>query len=516
MTPARRIFINVIASHGRSIFVLACSFLTSRWALKVLGNENYGLLGLIAGMSIIITLLNASLAISINRFFAYSLGEEASNKCESNSCQRWFNVALLLHFCVAAILVAIGYPLFSWLIRNYIKAPPEVIHDCVKVFRWTILSSWIGMVTVPFRAMYTAKQQIAELTLYSIFQTSVYTAALYYMVTHEGNWFVWVAAWLCFQSSFTNIAIALRAAFIFKECRIHPPFFFDSTRLKRLCTFSGWELLGTSSLAIRDQGMSFLVNKTLGPAMNASYTIAWSLAGRTSTFANEVDIAFAPAISTAYGEGNLEFGQRLAYQCSKFGTALIALVALPLVIEMPIVLQIWLDVPPPQTAGICSLMCLSFIALKCTMGHHYVILAKGNNKILQISTFICFTLMLPLAWLFTRLGLGILSVGMAFLTFTSILSGIRILIARRIVGLSIRAWLKAVFIPIALASTSAACIAFLWRLLLSPSFIRVLLSALTFAIIFSAIFWALALTKDERTLVITKIKGIYHRLITCL
>lgn len=82
MTPTRRIFINIVASHGRSIFVLACGFLTSRWALKVLGNESYGLLGLIGGMSILISLINTSLAMSIGRFFAYFLGEENANKSE--------------------------------------------------------------------------------------------------------------------------------------------------------------------------------------------------------------------------------------------------------------------------------------------------------------------------------------------------------------------------------------------------------------------------------------------------
>lgn len=511
MTPARRIFINVIASHGRSIFVLACSFLTSRWALKVLGNESYGLLGLIGGMAIIISILNTSLAISINRFFAYAIGEEATNKCESNSCQKWFNVALFLHFSVAAILVIIGYPLFVWIIRHYIEAPPEAINDCIKVFRWTLLSAWIGMVTVPFRAMYTAKQHIAELTIYSFIQTTIYTCALYYMVTHAGDWFVWVAIWLCFQNSFVNIAIALRALLIFPECKINPLYFFDKERITRLCNFSSWEFLGISSQAVRDQGLGFLVNKALGPSMNASYTIAWSLAGRTATFSNEIDVAFAPAISTAYGEGNRDFGQRLAFQCSKFGTAIIAIVALPLVIEMPKVLQIWLDVPPPQTTGICSLMCLSFIALKIGMGHHYAILAMGNNKILQLSTFCSYLLMIPFAWLCTRLGLGILSVGIAFLVFSTLLAAIKILIARRLVGLSIRKWLKTVFIPIAIASCSASFITILWQLILPPTLIRVLLSAFTFAIVFSLIFWAIALTKDERSLVISKLRNLSHK-----
>lgn len=131
MTPTCRIFINIVASHGRSIFVLACGFLTSRWALKVLGNESYGLLNLIGGMAIIISLLNTSLAISIDRFFAYAIGEEATNKCESNSCQRWFNLALAIHIIIATTLVAIGYSLFAWLIRNYIKVSSEIINASI-------------------------------------------------------------------------------------------------------------------------------------------------------------------------------------------------------------------------------------------------------------------------------------------------------------------------------------------------------------------------------------------------
>lgn len=131
MTPTRRIFINIVASHGRSIFVLACGFLTSRWALKVLGNESYGLLNLIGGMAIIISLLNTSLAISTDRFFAYAIGEEATNKCESNSCQRWFNLALAIHIIIATTLVAIGYSLFAWLIRNYIKVSSEIINASI-------------------------------------------------------------------------------------------------------------------------------------------------------------------------------------------------------------------------------------------------------------------------------------------------------------------------------------------------------------------------------------------------
>ena len=74
MTQNRRIFINVLASHGRSVFVLLCSFLTSRWTLAVLGTEDYGLLGLIAGLVVLVTMVYDMLARSFWRFFAIAIG----------------------------------------------------------------------------------------------------------------------------------------------------------------------------------------------------------------------------------------------------------------------------------------------------------------------------------------------------------------------------------------------------------------------------------------------------------
>lgn len=167
MTPTRRIFINIVASHGRSIFVLACGFLTSRWALKVLGNESYGLLGLIGGMSILISLINTSLAMSIGRFFAYFLGEENANKSEDNSCQRWFNLALAIHIIIATTLVAIGYSLFAWLIRNYIKVSSEIINASISrtIERNCAYISIVAIVVSTARLHFTHQVPLVKLQL---------------------------------------------------------------------------------------------------------------------------------------------------------------------------------------------------------------------------------------------------------------------------------------------------------------------------------------------------------------
>lgn len=47
MTPNRRIFLNIIAMYGRSLYALVCGLFTARWVLEALGQVNFGLYGLV-------------------------------------------------------------------------------------------------------------------------------------------------------------------------------------------------------------------------------------------------------------------------------------------------------------------------------------------------------------------------------------------------------------------------------------------------------------------------------------
>ena len=54
MTENRRIFLNVIATYGRSIYGLILGLLCGRWALMALGEIDYGLYGLVGGLTVFI------------------------------------------------------------------------------------------------------------------------------------------------------------------------------------------------------------------------------------------------------------------------------------------------------------------------------------------------------------------------------------------------------------------------------------------------------------------------------
>ena len=51
MSPNRRIVLNIVATYGRSVYALVLGLLTARWALSALGEVDFGLMGLVGGLT---------------------------------------------------------------------------------------------------------------------------------------------------------------------------------------------------------------------------------------------------------------------------------------------------------------------------------------------------------------------------------------------------------------------------------------------------------------------------------
>ena len=75
MSPNRRIFLNIVATYGRSLYALAIGLFSARWVLTTLGAEDYGLLGVVGGLTAFIAFFNGVLAAAISRFYSYSVGQ---------------------------------------------------------------------------------------------------------------------------------------------------------------------------------------------------------------------------------------------------------------------------------------------------------------------------------------------------------------------------------------------------------------------------------------------------------
>ena len=485
--------------------------------LAALGKTDFGLYGVVGGMTVFISFLNTLLSTATSRFYAYAEGRAQKSAAEGNAeagldeCRKWFSTAVLLHTIVPVVLIVVGYPLGLYAIEHWLTIPIERLAACRWVFRFVCISCFVGMVNVPFQAMFTAKQYIAELTIYGVAATTANVFFMYFMVTHPGDWLAKYALWMCLVSVVPQVIICLRAIRVFPECRFRFSYAWNKGRVLELSSFAFWQAFGGLGVILRGQGIQILVNKYFGPDYNASMSIANQVSAQSQTLSSAMQGAFAPAITTAYGAGRYDEMRALAYRTCKFGMLLALIFVLPLALELRTVLNIWLVDPPPYTAELCWCILLMAIIDKSAAGHMLAVSAKG--KIAAYQTFLggSLILTLPLAWIMVAKGLGFVSVGVAMVITMAICAWGRVWFARNLVGMSARYWLFKIMIPMGIVVGVVGTVGFMLRFAMASGLIRILATTIVCEVLLLPLAWFVLLDSSERIYLTNRIGRLLHK-----
>ena len=517
MSPNRRIFLNIAATYGRSLYALVCGLFISRWVLAALGKTDFGLYGVVGGMTVFITFLNGLLSIATGRFYAFAEGQALKSASEGHAeagldeCRKWFSTAVLVHTVVPFILIILGYPLGMYAVENWLTIPLDRLDACRWVFRFVCISCFVGMINVPFQAMYTAKQYIAELTIYGIAATTANVFFMYFMVTHPGDWLARYALWMCLVSVVPQMIICLRATKVFPECQFRLSYAWNKGRVSELSSFAFWQAFGGLGAIFRGQGIQILVNKYFGPAYNASMSIANQVAAQSQTLSGAMQGAFAPAITTACGAGRYDEMRALAYRTCKFGMLLALIFVLPLALELRTVLNLWLVDPPPYTAELCWCILLMDIIDKSASGHMLAVAAKG--KIAAYQTFLggSLILTLPLAWFLVAKGFGFVSIGWAMVLTMMMCSWGRVWFARKLVGMSARYWLFKIMLPVGFVVGVVGAAGYLPHFVLTSGLPRIFVTTIVCEVLLLPLAWFVLLDSSERLYLTNRIARFLHK-----
>lgn len=514
MTLVRRIFLNVAATYGRSLYALVIGLFCSRWVLQFLGKSDFGLYSVVGGLVVFISLANNVFAYSIGRFFALSVGRFSvaeDRDVALEDCQRWFSVAVAIHTIFPSFLMIVGYPIGIWMVRHFLAIPSERLSDCVWVFRFACCSCFLSMVAVPFQALYTARQKIAELTIYSFATITLNFFAMRYMVTHPGRWLVPFAAWTSLLVVVPQVLIALRARKIFPECRFRFAYCLDTNRLRSVFQYVGWQAFGTIGSVLRNQGVAIVVNKYFGSDVNAAMAIGNNVNAHAGALSGAMQGAFMPAITHAFGAGDLNAVRKLAVRTCKFSVFLYVIFCLPLAFEIREVLRLWLVDPPAYASSFVLCMMSMFLIDKSTIGHMVAIHATGRIAAYQTILGGALIATLPLAWLFAALGFGIYSICFAMVLMLTICAWGRLIFAWRILSMPTYVWIREVLLPMVLSLLVSALSTLIVREILAEGFSRLCVTVVVCEMELLPIAWFIALNSDERGYLVSKMASMLTR-----
>lgn len=496
----KRIIINTFASYGQSVFAIVVSLFTARWTLHALGQVDYGLFGVVGSLILLVTFLTGGLSVGVSRFYAYSIGQEQSDSSSGNSddLKRWFNTAFSLHTTVPLLLVAIGWPLGEYAIQNWLTIPEERVEACLFVFHLSLVSGYLGVFAVPFLSMFKAHQLIYELAFFGIIRSCASFVVAWSLLSVSSDRLIFFATCMMAINVFVLFVQIVRACIRFDACRVKVSYLADRAYFKKLFGYVGWKMFGMSCVALRQQGGPILINVLYGPIINAAYSVSNRVSMQATTLSTAMTQAFQPALISAEGKGDRTQVLSMSIKVCKFGSLLVLIFAIPLILEMETLLVLWLVEPPNHAVQLCQWMVSMLVVDRMTSGPMLAVNAYGKIAVYELVQGTLLLMALPFMALFYWLDLGPDSIGYAlFLTMSVYCIG-RIVFARRLLSYPVVRWLKEILLPVFFLIIMSAVAGAVVVRVFDAGFVRIILTSMVTLCVTVLVGWFNVLDGGER------------------
>lgn len=330
---------------GLSMFV---SLYTSRVVLQVLGVEDYGIYGVVGGVVAMFEFLNASMSGATARFLTYELGRGDSQQLHKTFCMAFYE-----HVIIASIVLLVCETVGLWFLNTKLVIPTDRLTAANWVFQLSILSMMLNVTQVPYNASIISHEKMDVYAYVGMANVLLKLLIVYLLDVFLFDKLVFYAL-LVFCVS---LSIAMFYRFYchrhFSECRLQ--WLWDYPLLKKMFSFSGWDLYGNLSVTARTQGVNLLLNMFFGPALNAASSIATHVQGAVMNFAANVSTAVKPQIIKYYAQGNYQEMVRLMSNTVRLNYLILMVISIPLMVELPYILHLWLGQVPDYTVSFCAL-----------------------------------------------------------------------------------------------------------------------------------------------------------------
>ncbi len=355
------------------------------------------------------------------------------------------------------------------------------------------------MINVPFRAQFTAHQNIAEMTIYSITTALMKVALLFWMVNHEGNWFRTFIAWMYMFIILENVIMCLHAIYLYPECKFMRKYLWQWKNILDLTKFVSWQLFGNIGVLVRTQGLSLLVNKMFGAEMNATMGIANTVAQHSGKLEGGLTNALSPAINNLAGKGDYKGMLAMTYRFCRIGLCLTMVLVIPVFLERHELLTLLLKDPPALTEEATVFTLLILVGSVASRSCGIAVTAKGKIALYYSLLGSMNILSIPICW-------GVIHFcHTGFLTAFAVPLGIRIFtatcaafLAKRLIDFSPWKWFSECLLPVFLCAAGAFAAGWICRQYVTEMFTQILTVGIVSAGLFLGLSLRFVLQPEER------------------
>lgn len=494
----QRIAHNTLYMYIRLVSTMVIGLYVSRLAIALLGVSDFGLFSVMGGVLAMFTFVSSSLASATSRFFNIEMGKKDGDVNAS------FNINLVLHCAMAAIVLVLAESIGLWYIYHYLNVEPGKLGDAVFVYQVSIATACLGIVNTPYQSLVTAHEKFGFLALVDITNSLLRLLCVLGLTLLPSAGLRLYSLIFALTTVTTFVAYHIMAFMRWRDT-IRPRFVTGWRRYREVLVFNNWNLLATMAYMANSSGVDLLLNAFFGTPMNGAFAVSKTVKTSIMSFTGSFDTASAPQIVQSYSAGDRE---RYTYLCNKLGRInilMFELMCFPLLAELHFILQLWLGEVP---AGAYELTFLSIIqggiALTCG-GIYNLINATGRIKWFKINVSFFFLVCLPVGYTMFSMGMPYYSILLLLIFADIVQRTIQLVLMHRLLGFDSWQYAREAYLrPAAIAAVMALLI-YLRSQFDFNTMPMHLLSIATTTMLTVALVYTVGLTKGERETMLKKI-----------
>lgn len=486
----KRIAKNTLLLYFRMILIMAVTLYTSRVVLDTLGVEDFGIYNIVGGVVVLFSFLNSAMASATQRFLNYELG-----RGDIHEVQRVFSMSMTAHLSIAALVLLLAETIGLWFVWSYIKVPPGRETAAIWCYQFSVLTSCIQIVRIPYNACIIAYERMSFYAYISILEVVLRLLVVFPLLLDGFDRLV--------LYSLLMSVVALLVLYLYKTvCNRRFPvsryrFFWDSSLYKRLMSFSGWSLFGGVANVGAQQGLGIVLNIFFGVAVNAAMGIANQVSQAVYSFVSNFQTAFNPQIIKSYAAGDRAHFEKLLFYGSKYSYFLLFLLSLPVLLNCDFLLSVWLKEVPPHAAAFSELIILFLLLDALSAPLWIAVQAMGNIRNYQLMISSIILMSLPLGYVALKLGMPPESVLVVRVVVNAGALAARIVYLYRRISFPAGRYLKEVVLSVLLVTACSVPLP-LWLGSIAGSWNGLLLTGFASLLLVPAAIYVFGLRREER------------------
>lgn len=501
----KRIAKNTLLLYFRMLFMMAVSLYTSRVVLNALGVEDFGIYNVVGGVVAMFSMLSGSLSSAITRFLTYELG--TGNR---ENLKKIFSSSVTIQIGLAVLIVLLAEAIGVWFLNMKMNIPDTRMTAANWVFQFSILTFAINLVSVPYNATIIAHERMSAFAYISILEAIGKLAIAFLIVISPIDKLIFYAILMCAVALVIRFAYGIYCKKHFEECTYH--FIFDKELLKRMFGFAGWNFIGATSAVLRDQGGNVVINLFCGPAANAARGIAFQVNTAISGFVTNFMTALNPQITKSYAAGDRKYMMTLIFQGARLSFYMLLLLSLPVLINTHYILGLWLKIVPDHAVLFVQLVLVFAMSESISNPLITAMLATGHIRNYQLVVGGLQMMNLPVSYILLRMGMFPEVVIVVAIVISQCCLAARLLMLRGMIGLSVRKYMKKVYMNVLAVTVIASVFPVLLASKMEESFLNFLLLCLIAVVCTGITIYNIGCNKTERQFILNKLNTIKNKL----